>query len=126
MIDRPVRTTGVRVCWYEEVPPTLRSHWSLARQLLVLQLTVLCVLAGAGITFAWLDARRAVGENARDQVAAVALTVADAPSVVAAVTTPDPSATLQPFAQRVKEHPHVDFITIMSPAGSATRTRIPP
>ncbi|MET8850629.1 sensor histidine kinase [Amycolatopsis sp. NPDC004625] len=109
--------TGARVCWYEEVPPTLRSRWSLARQLLVLQLAVLCVLAGAGITFAYLDAQRAVGQNARDQVRTVALTVADAPNVVAAVGTPNPSVALQPFAQRVKDHTHVDFITIMSPAG---------
>lgn len=105
------------MCWYEEVPPTLRSHWSLARQLLVLQLVVLCVLAGAGITFAWIDAQRAVNENARDQVRAVAMTVADAPTVAAAVTTPDPSATLQPFALLVQTHTQVDFITIMSPAG---------
>ncbi|MEV6873537.1 sensor histidine kinase [Amycolatopsis sp. NPDC051128] len=95
----------------------MRSHWSLARQLLVLQLVVLCVLAGAGITFAYLDAQRAVDENAVDQVHAVAATVADAPSVIAAVTTPNPSVTLQPFAERVKIDTGVDFITIMSPAG---------
>jgi len=105
------------VCWYEEVPPTLRSHWSLARQLLVLQLVVLCVLAGAGITFAWLDAQAAVTQNAEDQVRAVAVTVAEEPSVVAAVGKPDPSAALQPFALRLKDQAHVDFITIMSPAG---------
>ncbi|MER6798494.1 histidine kinase, partial [Amycolatopsis mediterranei] len=75
----------------------MRSHWSLARQLLVLQLVVLCVLAGAGITFAYLDAQQAVDQNARDQVRTVALTVADAPSVAAAVGTPNPSATLQPY-----------------------------
>ncbi|MDX3194311.1 sensor histidine kinase [Streptomyces sp. MN03-5084-2B] len=105
------------MCWYEEVPPTLRSHWSLARQLLVLQLVVLCVLAGAGITFAWIDAGRAVEQNAEDQVSAIARTVADAPTVVAAVTTPNPSVTLQPFALRVQKDTAVDFITIMSPAG---------
>lgn len=105
------------MCWYEEVPPTLRSHWSLARQLLVLQLVVLCVLAGAGITFAWIDAQHAVEQNAEDQVRAVAVTVAEEPSVVAAVGKPDPSAVLQPFALRLKDQAHVDFITIMSPAG---------
>jgi len=104
------------VCWYEEVSPT-SSRWSLARQLLVLQLVVLCVLAGAGITFAYLDASRATDQNAKDQVRAVASTVADAPSVIAAVDTPNPSATLQPFAVRVQADTGVDFITIMSPAG---------
>jgi sensor histidine kinase regulating citrate/malate metabolism len=105
------------VCWYEVVIPTSRFRWSLARQLLVLQLVVLCVLAGAGITFAYLDARRAVDENARDQVRVIALAVADAPTVAAAAATANPSATLQPFALRVQAHTHVDFITIMSPAG---------
>jgi two-component system CitB family sensor kinase len=105
------------VCWYEEVSPTSRSRWSLARQLLVLQLAVLCVLAGAGVTFAYLDASRAVHQNAEDQVRAVAAAVADSPGVVAAVGTADPSAALQPFTVRVRAHTHVDFITIMSPAG---------
>ncbi|WP_328647214.1 sensor histidine kinase [Amycolatopsis sp. NBC_00348] len=108
--------TRAPVCWYEEVSPT-SSRWSLARQLLVLQLVVLCVLAGAGITFAYLDAWRATDQNAKDQVRAVAATVADAPSVIAAVGAPDPSATLQPFAVRVQADTGVDFITIMSPAG---------
>lgn len=109
--------TATRMCWYEEVSPTSRSRWSLARQLLVLQLVVLCVLAGAGVTFAYLDARRAVDQNAEDQVRAVASAVADAPSVVTAVGTANPSATLQPYAVRVQADTGVDFITIMSPAG---------
>ncbi|WP_328452246.1 sensor histidine kinase [Amycolatopsis sp. NBC_00438] len=108
--------TRAPVCWYEEVSPT-SSRWSLARQLLVLQLVVLCVLAGAGITFAYLDASRATDQNAKDQVRAVAATVADAPSVIAAVDTPHPSVTLQPFALEVQADTGVDFITIMSPAG---------
>ncbi|MEV7045288.1 sensor histidine kinase [Amycolatopsis sp. NPDC051061] len=116
MIGPSRSDTRPRVCWYEEVFPT-SSRWSLARQLLVLQLVVLCVLAGAGITFAYLDAARAVDENARDQVRAIALAVADAPTVAAAAATANPSATLQPFALRVQAHTHVDFITIMSPAG---------
>ncbi|WP_084743289.1 ATP-binding protein [Amycolatopsis australiensis] len=78
---------------------------------------MLCVLAGAGITFAWLDARRAVEENARDQVRAIAEAVADAPTVASAAGSANPSATLQPFAVRVQADTGVDFITIMSPDG---------
>ena len=43
--------------------------------------------------------------------------MADAPTVAAAAATPNPSATLQPFAVRVQADTGVDFITIMSPAG---------
>jgi sensor histidine kinase regulating citrate/malate metabolism len=105
------------VCWYGRVPPTSRTGWSLARQLLVLQLAVLVVLAGAGITFAYLDAVKAVNDRAADQVRSVASAVADAPSVAAAVATPNPSATLEPFALRVQADARVDFVTIMTPAG---------
>ena len=96
---------------------TSRSRWSLARQLLVLQFAVLLVLVGAGIGFAYADAARAVDDRAREQSRSVASAVADAPSVVSAVASPNPSGVLQPYAVRVQADTGVDFITIMSPVG---------
>jgi len=88
--------------------------WSLARQLLLLQLAGIVVLVGVGSGLAWLEAARAIDDQARNEVVAVARTVADAPSVLAAVGGPYPTAALQPFAERVRLDTSVDFITIMN------------
>ncbi|MFI5615342.1 ATP-binding protein [Amycolatopsis sp. NPDC051903] len=98
-------------------PRTRSSRWSLARQLLVLQLAVLLVLVAGGLTIAYLDARRTVTDRAREQSLAVAHAIADAPGVVHAVSTPDPSAMLEPYALQVQADADVDFVTIMTPRG---------
>ncbi|SFB52398.1 Sensor histidine kinase regulating citrate/malate metabolism [Amycolatopsis marina] len=100
---------------YEDVP---NRNWSLARQLLALQAVLLLVLVGAGVLLAYLDADRATEDHARQEVTAVAATVADSPSVRTALRAADPSAELQPFAERVRGDTGVDFITIMAPDGT--------
>ncbi|MGH3961705.1 MAG: sensor histidine kinase [Pseudonocardiaceae bacterium] len=94
-----------------------RRRWSLARQLLVLQVVIVGVLVTAGATLAYLNAAQAADRRARDTVTAVAATVADAPNVLAALATQDPPRELQPFAERVRADAGVDFITIMNPDG---------
>jgi sensor histidine kinase regulating citrate/malate metabolism len=91
--------------------------WTLARQLLVLQLVLVVVLVGAGMVLAYIDARRATDDNARETAVAVAETVADSPSVTEALATAEPSRVLQPFAEEVRADTGVDFITIMDPDG---------
>ncbi|MEV4731050.1 sensor histidine kinase [Saccharopolyspora sp. NPDC049426] len=95
----------------------LRPRWSLARQLFVLQVIVVAVVVLAGAALAWYDADRRTEEAARDQVVAVARTLAAQPGVADAMASPDPTATLQPLAERVRADTGVDFITIMSPQG---------
>ena len=101
------------LCWYYRVR-TRREGWSLARQLLLLQLAGIVVLVAVGSGLAWLEAARAINDQARDEVVAVARTVADAPSVLTAVAGENPTAVLQPFAERVRMDASVDFITIMN------------
>lgn len=91
--------------------------WTLARQLLVLQLVLVGLLVGAGVALAYLDAGRATDDNARETAVAVAESVADSPSVTAALATPDPSRDLQPFTEQVRADTGIDFITIMDPNG---------
>lgn len=91
--------------------------WTLARQLLVLQLVLVGLLVGVGMVLAYLDAARATQDNSDETVVAVASTVADSPSVTAALATADPSRELQPFAEQVRADTGVDFITIMDPDG---------
>ena len=93
------------------------GNWSLARQLLVLQATVVGLLVTAGATVACLDAGRAADDAAAQTVTAVAASVANGPNVRAALGTGDPARALQPYAETVRRDTGVDFITIMSPAG---------
>ncbi|TCO53151.1 ATP-binding protein [Actinocrispum wychmicini] len=92
-------------------------EWSLARQLLVLQVVIVGVIVGGGSILAYLDAARNTDDAARREVLAVAYSVAAAPSVQAALSTPRPSDALQPFAEQVRKDTDVDFVTIMSPDG---------
>ncbi|MGH3800743.1 MAG: sensor histidine kinase [Pseudonocardiaceae bacterium] len=94
-----------------------RRPWSVARQLLVLQVVIVVVLVSAGATLAYLDAAQEAPRRARDTVTAVAATLCGASSVRAALVTQDPSRELQPFAERVRTETGVDFITIMNPEG---------
>jgi two-component system, CitB family, sensor kinase len=94
-----------------------RRHRSLAGQLFVMQAIVVAVVVAGGVVLAYLNAERGTADEARRQVAAVAMTIADAPVTATAVAGPDPSATLQPYAERVRRDTGVEFVTIMSPAG---------
>jgi sensor histidine kinase regulating citrate/malate metabolism len=91
--------------------------WSLARQLLVLQVAIVGVIVGAGAVLAYLDVAERTEDATREEVVSVALTIADSPAVVDAVLAPEPSAVLQPFAERVRRHTGVDFVTIMDTGG---------
>ena len=94
-----------------------RRGWSLARQLLVLQVIIVGVLVVAGALLAYLDVADRTEDSTREEVVSVALTIADSPAVVDAVQAKEPSAVLQPFAERVRRDTGVDFITIMDTDG---------
>lgn len=86
---------------------------SVARQILVLQaLTVVVVVVGA-LAFSYLEARRAQLESARDRSVAVAQAVADSPDIVDALAADDPSALIQPYAERVRRDTGTDFVVVM-------------
>lgn len=96
---------------------TPRSRWSLARQLFVLQVAVVTLVVFAGAALAWYDADRRNRQSARDEVVAVARTLAEQPAVRDAISRPDPSRTLQPLVEQVRASTEVAFITAMSPGG---------
>jgi two-component system CitB family sensor kinase len=98
---------------------------SLAGRLLVLQLTVVAVTVAAGALITVLVARERTETAARDRSLTVARTVAALPDVPQALRAQDPSATLQPLAERVRNVAHVDFVTIMRPDGIRYTHRTP-
>ncbi|MEU0301058.1 sensor histidine kinase [Streptomyces sp. NPDC006175] len=90
---------------------------SLAGQLFAMQaLLVAAVVAGCAF-FAYASGRSQAEETAARQVRAAALAMAESPSVREAIRTPDPSAVLQPYAERVREDTGIAFVTIMNPEG---------
>ncbi|MER5552258.1 ATP-binding protein [Streptomyces sp. NPDC002793] len=90
---------------------------SLAGQLFAMQaLLVAAVVAGCAY-FAYASGRDRAEETAARQVRAAALAMAESPSVREAIRTPDPSAVLQPYAERVREETGITFVTIMDPKG---------
>ncbi|GAB2921622.1 ATP-binding protein [Nonomuraea fastidiosa] len=93
-------------------------RWSLAGQMLVLQLLVVTVTAAGGATLALVQAHRLLTEEAGGTARAVAVSVAASPDVLAALDEPDPTARLQPYAERVRAATGVDFITIMRTDGT--------
>jgi two-component system CitB family sensor kinase len=88
---------------------------SLARQVLVLQLLVLAVVVLVGGAFTVLDERRDADAAASREVAAVAETLAAADGTAQALRSPDPTATLQPQADRISAATGTDFVVVMAP-----------
>ncbi|MDH2424402.1 sensor histidine kinase [Sphaerisporangium sp. TRM90804] len=90
---------------------------SLARQMLALQVVVVGVTVAGGIMLAAFQTRDLLVDEAARTAGATAVSVAASPSVLDALDDPDPSAALQPYAERVRLEAGLDFITIMSTAG---------
>jgi sensor histidine kinase regulating citrate/malate metabolism len=92
-----------------------RGGTSLAAQLLVLQGLVVLVVVGTSAVVAYLDARAAVDRTAEQRTTAVVESLIHSPLVRTAVTGPDPSAELQPYAEEVRRSTGLSFITVFAP-----------
>ncbi|MEU7383581.1 MULTISPECIES: sensor histidine kinase [unclassified Streptomyces] len=98
--------------------PVLPRPRSLAGQLFAMQAVLLALVVAGYALFSYLSDRGQAEESARRQTTAVARSIADAPSVLTAIRTSDPSSELQPYALRVQQDTGVDFVTIMTPGGT--------
>ncbi|MFD8598094.1 ATP-binding protein [Kitasatospora sp. NPDC059646] len=98
-------------------PARPRRRRSLAGRLFAVQVVIVGAVVAGGAVLAYLFTAGRAEDTARHQVTAVALSLADAPTVREAATGPDPSAVLQPYAQRVRTDTGVDFVTVMDPRG---------
>lgn len=96
---------------------TAPSRWSVAGQTFALQVLVAALVVGAGLLGAYLQAQRSTTAQATARTTAVAEAVAATPDVIDAVQAPNPTATLQPYAERVRLETGTDFVVIMSTDG---------
>lgn len=90
---------------------------SLAGQAVALQVAVVIAIVVVGSLLAVVDARADANRAAREQVTAVAVSIADAPSTAAAITSPDPTTQLQPVTEHIRQATGIAFITIMNTHG---------
>ncbi|HCA87164.1 MAG TPA: histidine kinase [Streptomyces sp.] len=88
---------------------------SLAGQLFAMQVVLVAVVVVGCAVFTYLADRGQATDSARLQAMATARTIADSPSVAEAIRSDDPTAVLQPYAERVRHDTGVTFITIMDP-----------
>ncbi|WP_433384666.1 ATP-binding protein [Micromonospora sp. KLBMP9576] len=88
--------------------------WSIAGQLFALQVMVVILLVAAGTVGVALVAHADARDAAREQVLAVAETVARSPDVTAALRSPDPAAVLQPYAESIRTATGTDFVVVMA------------
>ncbi|MFJ7077247.1 SpoIIE family protein phosphatase [Streptomyces sp. NPDC098781] len=96
---------------------SLLSARTVARQVFVLQAAIVVLLVVAAVVALVLQVRTDSRREAGNRSLAVAESFANAPGVVEALSDPDPSATLQPRAEAVREATDVDFIVVMTPDG---------
>ncbi|MGW7261472.1 sensor histidine kinase [Streptomyces sp. NPDC054834] len=97
--------------------PAIPRPRSLAGQLFAMQAVLIAVVVAGYALFTYVSDQRQAEEAATRQATAVARSIADTPSVRAAIHAPDPSAHLQPYALQVMRDTGVDFVTIMTPDG---------
>ncbi|MFH8473243.1 ATP-binding protein [Streptomyces sp. NPDC018000] len=90
---------------------------SLAGQLFAMQVVLVAAVVAACAFFAYVSGSEHAKETAARQARAAALAIAHSPSVREAIRTPDPSAVLQPYAEKVRRDTEIAFVTIMSPDG---------
>ncbi|WP_461189782.1 sensor histidine kinase [Arthrobacter sp. Z4-13] len=90
-------------------------RWSIARRLFVANLLIVAAFIAIVGAATYVDARDRTYDEAGQRMAGIAASIAASPLVLEAAASPDPSPTLQPYAQDVMAATGVDFITIMAP-----------
>ena len=92
-------------------------RWGLARQLLVLQSCVIAATVAVGAVVSVVTAHTDATASNSAQVLAIGETLAQAPGVVDALESANPSALLEPRAEAVQARTGTSFVVFMSPAG---------
>ncbi|MFE2110678.1 SpoIIE family protein phosphatase [Kitasatospora sp. NPDC059463] len=90
---------------------------SVAGQVFALQVLVVLLLVVAAVIALVVQSRNDARQEATNRSVAVAQTYANAPGIVAALRSPDPTALLQPSAQSARINAGVDFIVVLNTDG---------
>ncbi|GLW19912.1 histidine kinase [Streptomyces sp. NBRC 13847] len=83
----------------------------------ILQVVVVLVLIGVGVVETILQSEHDIVDEASARARSVAETFASSPDVIHAMDDPDPSAVLQPKAEKARKNSEVGFIVVTTPQG---------
>ncbi|MGW7363460.1 SpoIIE family protein phosphatase [Streptomyces sp. NPDC054841] len=115
--SRPrTRDQRARPGWRRSLRTGLSVH-SLATQVFLLQALVIILLVVGATVALVLQARYDSQQDAQNRSLAAAETFAHAPGTAAALQSPDPTAILQPAADKAQRGSGVDFISVLSKDG---------
>ncbi|WP_445401125.1 SpoIIE family protein phosphatase [Streptomyces sp. LE64] len=98
----------------------VRSLWgprSVVGQMFVLQIVVVLLLTAGAIVLLLLMSRQQNAREAQSRSLALAEGFADAPGTAAAITSRDPTAVLQPRAEKARKGAKVDFVVVLNRQG---------
>ncbi|MFI5751911.1 SpoIIE family protein phosphatase [Streptomyces sp. NPDC051644] len=90
---------------------------TVAGQVFLLQVAIVVLLVAAAVAALVLQSRADSEREARSRSVAVAEVFADSPGIEAALKSPNPTAVLQPLAERARKLSGVDFIVVLNRAG---------
>lgn len=90
---------------------------SLRVQLLLLQALIVCLVTVIGGVVAISVQERAIRDSYRERMAGVALSIARLPAIVDAFETDEPSLTIQPIAEVIREASDLAYVVVTDAAG---------
>ncbi|MFE5936774.1 SpoIIE family protein phosphatase [Streptomyces sp. NPDC056470] len=96
---------------------SMLSARTVARQVFFLQVAIVVLLVVAAMVALVLQSRSDSEREARNRSLAVAQTFASSPGLEDALASSDPSAVLQPKAERARAGSDVSFVVVMTPEG---------
>jgi sensor histidine kinase regulating citrate/malate metabolism len=82
-----------------------------------MQVVIMALVVTGLAVLVYVNAGSRAQDAAASQVTTAARSVADSPSVAAAIRTPKPTTLLQPYAEQVRKDTGVAFVTIMDTHG---------
>ncbi|MFF3458810.1 SpoIIE family protein phosphatase [Streptomyces sp. NPDC002730] len=98
-------------------PRSVLKMRTVAGQVFLLQVAIVVLLVAAAMAALVLQSRSDSEREARNRSVAVAQTFAHSPGIVAALSSPHPTAILQPLAEQARRQSDVDFIVVLSTDG---------
>src|SRR5215208_7120272 len=89
----------------------------LSTQILLLQLAIICLTLGAGVTVSIVQARDRLDRQSGKQSLAIARSVAQIPGVRRAFALPHPERVIDPIAERIRTATGASFVVVANRRG---------
>src|SRR5215211_7766460 len=89
----------------------------LSTQIVLLQLAIVSLTLGTGVTVSILQARAQLDRESGRQSLAIARTVSQIPEIRAAFSQPQPERIINPIAERIRRQTRAAFVVVANERG---------